>query len=270
LKNQNSRQPVNRQVSSVTPATPPQTVAAPAPLQITVSTPQDNNARWTAKDILQAIGLVFTALGLFYTGWNLRYVQQNLQISQKNLQARIALDALIMLEGRNGETWRNWLELEDLVSQAGGPHRISVFDPYGRVPEKLLLLARAFDTAGLLVKFGVLPVDLLFNFYSRPIVTTWVCMEPVVRARRMNEIIEQPGHMRMFEILAVGAVLERRSTRPNEKVTFEPNEAQRTAWENLDRNAWKMKPADWHRMFETAEAPLRTTRSRAAVEEGSE
>ena len=67
LKNQNSRQPVNRQLSSVSPATPPQTVAAPAPLQIPVSTPQDNNARWTAKEILQAIGLVFTALGLFYT-----------------------------------------------------------------------------------------------------------------------------------------------------------------------------------------------------------
>jgi hypothetical protein len=133
---------------------------------------------------------------------------KNLRASQRSLRSKVYFDTLALLEGQNGEVRALRHVLEEQLKTArkvGLPFDILTAEP--AVVEKLDTLARSYDKVGLLVKHGVVPVDFLFDFYSRPIVTGWTHIGPLVRNERNSR--DQSGHMLKFEVLAVGASLYR-------------------------------------------------------------
>jgi len=94
--------------------------------------------------------------------------------------------------------------------------------------EQLDELARAFDKLGLLVKHGVVPLDFVFDFYSRPIVVAWHRLEPHITEERRKR--NQPGHMAKFEMLAIEAKKHRDRYHPGEE-TFTLTTEQMSKWQ---------------------------------------
>jgi len=66
--------------------------------------------------------------------------------------------------------------------------------------EQLDDLTRSFDEIGLLIKYGVVPLGFVLDFYSHPIVIAWHRLEPSIMAERSKR--NQPFHMYHFEQLA--------------------------------------------------------------------
>lgn len=93
-------------------------------------------------------------------------------------------------------------------------------------------VARTFDKLGLLVKHGVVPLDFVMDFYSRPIVGTWLRMQDYIKSQR--EVKKQPGHMKKFEELALLAKEHRVKYHTSEE-TFE-SDAKPPNWPQLWKN----------------------------------
>ena len=60
-------------------------------------------------------------------------------------------------------------------------------------------VCRRFDQLGILVRQGRVPVNLIAQFYTYPIMTCWYVLSPYIRAVRKDRA--QPGHMWEFENL---------------------------------------------------------------------
>lgn len=220
-----------------------------------MSAPPSEQA-WTVKEWLQTGGLVLTSISIFL-------VVVGLRTSQKALQQRVALDALTLLEGKDAETWENWLLLEDVVQQAeGDPERFKRLASLGDRPKKFRRLARAFDVAGLLAKNRLIPVDLLFQFYSRPIAISWKYLRYISEDKAARPFVGQLGHMMLFEILAAGAVMERERVGLDNASRAPETEAEQ-AWTVWNRYAWRLRKRQYRKYFE-AERPLRELRTRRA------
>lgn len=71
--------------------------------------------------------------------------------------------------------------------------------------EKLNKLCRAFDTIGLMVRLGVMPVDIVATYFSRPTLMTWLKCAPFIRARR--RFSKHPGFRWHFEFLVFNVVI---------------------------------------------------------------
>lgn len=115
--------------------------------------------------------------------------------------------------------------LYDNVPQEPSDTSLSQLSP--QEIEQLDEFARTCDKLGLLVKHGVVPLDFVLDFYSRPLVIAWHRLEPHVTAERRKR--NQPGHMVKFEMLAIEAKKHRDSDHPGEE-TFNLTPEQTSRW----------------------------------------
>jgi len=63
------------------------------------------------------------------------------------------------------------------------------------------LVARKFDQLGLLVREGVIPLNIVAHFYASPALRCWYRLQPFVGAERKKEERKQPGHLWEWENL---------------------------------------------------------------------
>jgi hypothetical protein len=178
------------------------------------------------------------------------------------LEAKAAWDTLNLLEGKDGENRKRWYLLEKLISDAEG--RGQTFDishASSAHKNELHELARACDMAGHLVKHRLISAELLFDFYSRPLVVTWKFLEPYIEERRRNPALPQPGHMLQFQILATGAALYRKKKHPAELV-FPTKPKIEMLWRAWTKGTWNRKSSStWSDEIESQ----RTTETRPNV-----
>jgi hypothetical protein len=90
--------------------------------------------------------------------------------------------------------------------------------------------------AGLLVKHQVMPIAVLFDFYSLAIVRAWQHLKHNVDEERKGR--NQEGYMRKFEVIAIGAALYRKKVK-NERPQFEIDKETEAEWKRWERNGWK-------------------------------
>lgn len=204
---------------------------APNQIQVTCSVPPSPNS---------SIPTAWNALSLIIACGSLYLVLKGLRISEKNLRAKIAWDAFALLEGKDGETRKQRHLLDQLLKKARSCEReFNILDEDPGDREKLDELARAYDMAGHLVKHRLISVDLLFDFYSRPIAQAWQYLAPMINEKRNEEDSTQPGHMkqhmRQFEILAAGAVLYRKEKYPGES-PFDISSEAKLIWREWAKN----------------------------------
>jgi hypothetical protein len=179
-----------------------------------------------ARDIATVFAAIVGIVPLFL-------IFLNLKASQQTIRSKVALDALSLFEGRDGEN----LLLERLVKDAHDrqlPFDINNVSQKDR--ETLHQLARAWDMAGLLVKHQVMPIAVLFDFYSLAIVRAWQHLKHNVDEERKGR--NQEGYMRKFEVIAIGAALYRKKVK-NERPQFEIDKETEAEWKRWERNGWK-------------------------------
>jgi hypothetical protein len=182
-----------------------------------------------ARDIATVVAAVVAIISV-------RPLFRNLHASELSLRSRVYFDTLTLLDGKEGEVrdLRHLLEQQIKLAKASGK-QFDILTTAVDVRQRLDKLARAYDKVGLLVKHGAVPVDFLFDFYSRPIVVAWTQIRPLVQSVRNDR--GQPGHMLKFEILAIGASVYRLD-KYSEPSPF-PISAEDTArWKKWNR--WRM------------------------------
>jgi hypothetical protein len=136
---------------------------------------------------------------------SLRFVYVNVKTAQKALRAKIFIDVLTILEGKDNEVRDMRLALNEKVRLL--PNYDAGHSEIKGDVDKFHALARSYDKIGLLVKHGAIPVEFLFEFYSAPILMAWKHTRGLVFKERA--IRKQEGHMRLFETLAAGAAIHR-------------------------------------------------------------
>jgi hypothetical protein len=70
-------------------------------------------------------------------------------------------------------------------------------------------VARSFDQLGLLIREGLLPINILARFYASPAVRCWYQLSPYVNALRAPGARNQPGHMWEWENLVCNIIIPR-------------------------------------------------------------
>jgi hypothetical protein len=169
----------------------------------------------------------------------------------RTVRLKSVLDMFDLLEGADGGMRKLRLGVAERVKEAKRKDSKAVItdltaaDPSFRADVELL--ARSCDKVGLLVKLRLIPADLLFDFYSRPIIQAWRDLKPYVDSVRVDR--EQPGHMLKFQVLAIGAALARAEKYPADPLTREVLDAA----DRGDRGRWCMwrpretyfYPNDW-------------------------
>lgn len=162
-----------------------------------------------ARNIATILAAIVAAIGVLLAVSSLRAAQHSLLATQMNLRSRVYVDALGLLEGKDAELRdaRHLLEAKVRAAKKSG----DVFDSTAITDEvemaKLDGLARAYDKIGLLVKYKTIPLDFLFEFYSRPLTEGWQHLQRHVSRER--DARKQRTHMLKFEALAVGAAAYR-------------------------------------------------------------
>jgi hypothetical protein len=155
---------------------------------------------------------------------------RNLVASERNLRSKVFFDTLMLLEGKDNEVrrLRHILEGELETSRASGKP-FDVLTATSGIQTNLDQLAREYDKVGLLVKHNVVPIDFLFDFYSRPIILAWRYVNPLINKVRI--VREQKSHMVKFEVLAIGAALYRKK-KYREAPPFSISIEDRKKWDN--------------------------------------
>jgi hypothetical protein len=207
----------------------PQSPASQIPILVTVQSPPSPYS--PIRDTATILSLVLGCLSLFL-------VLKGHKTSEQTLRARIAWDSLALLEGKDGEMRQNRHLLEKLVKDA--KERGTEFDilqASSANRHKLDELARAYDMAGHLVKHRLIPIELLFDFYSRPIALAWQYLGPIIEKSRNDQALRQPGHMKQFEILAAGAAIYRRKKCPQE-TPYPIASGVEEHWKRWEASAW--------------------------------
>lgn len=194
------------------------------------------------------VPIVISVVSVLISTISLYLVTRGHRISEKALRAKIAWDALELMEGKDGENSGRRALLEGLLKKAKDngdksiPQRERIKQVFLNAPEsevsELYKLARTFDKAGHLVKYGCILVPFLFDFYSRPIAIAWLCLEPMINALRETRV--QPGHMMQFEILATGAALYRKSQPQHfgDSDLFDIHPEIEARWNRWKKTAW--------------------------------
>lgn len=189
--------------------------------------------------------LWFSAFGTLFSIVSVIIATRAYRTSAVTLRAKVGLDALALLEGDGGILEKQRHILDRLVGNGSeGGEKLDILLKIYRLKDRgegLHEMLRAYDKMGHLVRFGIIPVDFLFEFYSRPIAEAWKHLEPFVGQLR-NES-KHPNHLKQFEILAIGAALYRQNKNqmqfhPEEKWIFEVDLKQRKNWER-----WRKKKA---------------------------
>jgi hypothetical protein len=199
---------------------------SPTPIQATCSAPA--NATWPIPSIWNVLSIIIACASLYL-------VRKGHRTSEKSLNAKVVWDAVELLEGKDGETRKNRHLLEKLVKDAAAEGKeFNILEAAQGDQEKLDELARTYDMAGHLVKHGIIPPAILFDFYSRPIALAWKYIGLMVEKKRNDSTLPQPGHMKQFEILAAGAALYRKKKNPAEP-PFQIASGVEAAWKKWAR-----------------------------------
>ena len=133
---------------------------------------------------------------------------KQLRAAHHALRGKAILDTLEILEGKDNIVRELRRVLRGAIQQANAAKR--QFDFHSLTPDEqkqVDQLAREYDKMGLLVKHGAIPINIVFDFYSKPIVQAWEALQGHITEERKAR--NQPGHMRKFETLAIGAALHR-------------------------------------------------------------
>jgi len=153
------------------------------------------------KDIATIVTFLVVTVGLIP-------IVINLISTSKNLKSKVFLDTLNLLDGKYHEIRGIRHKLDDYLENAEKTGtKFDILSIKKEDRDKFDRLARTFDQVGLLVKHGVIPIDFLFDFYSKPVIKAWTHIRPMFDVKRKK----QPGHMLKFEILAIGAALYRKN-----------------------------------------------------------
>lgn len=130
--------------------------------------------------IVATIALIPVVKSLVQADRNLRFSIYNevFEMLEKHREEKEAFDAMIISN-------EHFNIMEDLSEEER---------------QKYYKLARLYDRWGQLVLHGVLPIDFILDFYSRPLMLTWKAMHPYIETLRRIRV--QPGHMAKFQFLA--------------------------------------------------------------------
>ena len=152
-------------------------------------------------------------------------IYRSLRQNERGLRFQVYYNVLEMIEKHRPERHLIDEKLKDSV-------------PFERLSddekERLNYLARAYDKLGILIKYGVVPLEFALDFYGRPLVVAWKYLESHVRDVRT--IRQQSGHMKKFELLAIEAQKYREENFPGEE-TFLMSKEHPKSWEK----------SRWHR-----------------------
>ena len=156
-------------------------------------------------DTTNFIRLVVEILGLiaiFFAGWRL------LTIRKRHL-FEVSTAMLKFLDGDRARHARRWLYT---MIEDGLPS--NTIDTWVKDKESKLrdrdmaeLIMRKFDRLGLLVRMGVVPIDIVVQFYVTPIIKSWIVLSKYIEELRKERA--QPGHMWEFENLATNIIKRR-------------------------------------------------------------
>jgi hypothetical protein len=166
--------------------------------------------------IITALVALIGVYPLFKSLWN----------AERNLRFQVFRDVLELME--DSHTERQLLEKKISETEFNVDNAT---DEERRSYERII---RTWDKLGLLVKHGVVPLDFVLDFYSRPLVLSWRYLEPLVIKKRLKR--KQPGHRIKFEILAKLAQQDRQKNYPNEDHYFNVSKEDLKQWRN-----WKTR-----------------------------
>jgi hypothetical protein len=171
---------------------------------------------------LEIIGAIASIVTTIIAVIGIYPVFRSLRQSERSLRFGVYIKILEMLEATREARHL----LYDKVPKQ--PNTASLDTLSSDEVEKMDELARTFDKLGLLVKHGVVPLDFVLDFYSRPLVVAWHRLEPHITAERRKR--NQPGHMVKFEMLAIEAKKHRDRYHPGEE-TFNLTDEQMSRWQ---------------------------------------
>jgi hypothetical protein len=80
-----------------------------------------------------------------------------------------------------------------------------------------------------------MPTSILFDFYSKPIVNSWLHLKTMIASEREDR--KQRGPMSSFEIVATGAAPCRKIEK-NEEPAFEIDPRIKTEWLRWNKRVW--------------------------------
>jgi hypothetical protein len=189
--------------------------------------------RMDPLDIISLVASIATALTAII---GILYVSRSLRQSERSLRFNACFQTMEMLEKTRDARHL----LENKVTVASSDKNLSNLTPAEK--ERLDELVKSYDKLALLVKYGTVPLEFVLDYYSRGIVVTWNRLHPWIEEERIKR--HQPGHMKLFELLAIEAKKHRDTEHPGEE-TFDLTSQQKTEWKT-----WRVTPPiDFLRTF---------------------
>ena len=147
------------------------------------------------------------ALALFFAVYQLA-LRRRAHLLELYRQAFAIMDAADVREARHfvykldaqAHEKEHWLDLDN--------HRIDPNHPVWRENHgRAERVARSFDQIGLLVREGLLPVNIVARFYASPALRCWHRLSPYINADRSPGNRNQPGHMWEWEHLIFKVII---------------------------------------------------------------
>jgi hypothetical protein len=147
------------------------------------------------------------ALALFFGAYQLA-LRRRAHLLELYRQAFAIMDGADVREARRfvyqldpqAHKKEHWLELDNYKMDPSYP----VWrENLGRAER----VARPFDQLGLLVREGLLPVNIVARFYASPALRCWHKLSPYINADRSPASRNQPGHMWEWEHLIFEVII---------------------------------------------------------------
>lgn len=162
--------------------------------------------------------VVIAALAAFQ---QLQYISEQVAASERSLRFQIYRDLLNMIDEFRTDRHRIQEDFpEDTTSFD--------FDSLSQDQlEQLERVCRPFDTLGMLVAQGVVPLNFVLDFHTRGIVVVWHRLAPYINLLRQKR--NQSTLMRQFQMLAIEAKQHRDQFFPHEE-TFIVTEEDEELW----------------------------------------
>lgn len=169
--------------------------------------------------IITAVTAIITATVAIITLFPLA---KSLLQADRNLRFSIYTEVFEMVEQHREE----YEELDALIFSKKGFNIMEDISEDER--KKFYKLARLYDRWGQFVIDGLLPIDFILDYYSRPLMQTWEAMGPYIEIQRRTR--NQPGHMAKFHFLADEAKKYRENRYPG---SYEFQKPKRLSVSNL-------------------------------------
>ena len=156
-----------------------------------------------AKELAQALGLIYVDSGAMYRGVTLYFLQNHID-PKPSPEATSALASIHLafrksLDGAANELWMNGIRIEDEIR---GPTVSSMVSPVAAIPEvrrKLIEEQRLMGAHGGLVMDGR---DIGTHVFPDADVKIFMTADPLIRAKRRTEELRMKGeHWRLEAVL---------------------------------------------------------------------